>query len=665
MKRIVLFAVLMMAVALPYAAGQGAASSTGHFEWAKGYDSGFDNAYIVGTVTDSLGNLYILGQIHYDSDWDYTESVAPPLSTQNTMVLVAKISPEGEMVWKKMFGNDGSPTYANDIKPLGDTGFAVMFDDGMIFPGITSRYWGDSMRNDVNHPLISPCDTPGLRFNDGRPTIFISFDFDGNVIEQHALEITFLDSDGNDFERSMYQSPDSLPWLRTSSMYRTTFDVDNDGNIYVCYRPGDFPDSANYANYDRLAATRYWVDHRLVGESTLGNNTTEESLPYPQLVKFSPHFDTLLASRNLIQRSDEIIYGSEFYLKTDHDANVYVIVFKQLLGCSNTIVVDSINGFAFSHGKRSGSSFMTICDYQLNIKSLIYLTDSVINESVPGSALLMHGISFDYDSNLFFLAATTNRSVYGDTSHFYSILQYNGTALNIKGGSFFMSFERNTYPPVLHSYGRVPARITSDMSQPQTIVGEKIASKKNRVVLQAQYQGGIRFPDRNIIFYQNSKRGLCYVVFDYKGKVIGGEDYNVNNDRNFPSALALRDSVLYLTNFLNANATFGNTQYYVMSYATCVAKYVDPAFMDVYQPVGIAEVDVTNHTIYPNPVESLLHVRLENDNILQATAISVLGTKEQLDAVGNTVDVSRLQSGIYIMELTTVRGTNHFKFIKQ
>ena len=655
MKRILLFAVLMMAVALPYAAGQGAASSTGHFEWAKGYNSNMDG-YIKGTVTDSLGNLYILGQVHWASIWDDTLSVGPPLSTQNTMVLVAKISPEGEMVWKKMFGNDVSSTFADDIKPLGDTGFAVMFDDNLIIPGYGMRYWGDSMCNDVNHPLISPCDTPGLRFGDSSPTIFMAFDFDGNVIEQHALEITFLDSDGNDFERSMYQSPDSLPWLRTSRMYLTTFDVDNDGNIYVCYRPGDFPDSAHYANYDRLAATRYWVDHRLVGESTLGNNTTEETLWYPQLVKFSPHFDTLLASRHVVQKSFSDNKTVFPFVKIDKQTNeLYTRLYMNMMYGSpdDTVIIDSIVNYFICHpGACSVKGIIIIFDSTLTPHGLIDFNDTLYNPTNRLAMVHMKDIEFDNDSNLVFISCSLGSK--------NGVITYNGSTINSMTGVVVL----NKSNLMLHSVLEFPCDASGGSLPQNELMFGDLKVSKNRVFLQATFYHRINFPSGYYISYSGNP-GSALAIWDYQGNLIDGLEYHTYDYNNSSGSIALVDSNLYLVNHLATNATFGNIQYYVMSYAACVAKYVDPAFMDVYQPVGIAEVDVTNHTIYPNPVENLLHVKLENDNILQATAISVLGTQEQLDAVGNTVDVSRLQSGIYIMELTTVRGTYNFKFIKQ
>ena len=54
-----------------------------HFEWAKGYSSGQEGNRIVGSVTDSLGNLYILGQFRNTAAWDGGSHLLPmaPFST--------------------------------------------------------------------------------------------------------------------------------------------------------------------------------------------------------------------------------------------------------------------------------------------------------------------------------------------------------------------------------------------------------------------------------------------------------------------------------------------------------------------------------------------------------------------------------------------------------
>ena len=182
MKHIYRLAVITLIALLPLTA------QAQRFEWAKGYDSSYDNAYIKGSVTDSLGNLYILGQFHYDSDWEGgVNPLCGQLTTTNTMVIVAKISPEGELVWKKMFGNTSNDYEAQDIRALGDTGFAVLFRDSRCFIEQQDyMYWGDTVYRTTHHPLLDslPSTAYGYYFSEMFNT-FLTFDFDGNITEHH------------------------------------------------------------------------------------------------------------------------------------------------------------------------------------------------------------------------------------------------------------------------------------------------------------------------------------------------------------------------------------------------------------------------------------------------------------------------------------------------
>ena len=82
-----------------------------HFDWAKGYGSSQEGCLIKGTVTDSDGNLYILGQFTKDATWDGQRilPIAPYGPGQNSInTLIAKISPSGEMLWKKVIHSNNN-----------------------------------------------------------------------------------------------------------------------------------------------------------------------------------------------------------------------------------------------------------------------------------------------------------------------------------------------------------------------------------------------------------------------------------------------------------------------------------------------------------------------------------------------------------------------------
>lgn len=68
-----------------------------HFEWAKGYSSSQEGNIIKGSVTDSAGNLYILGQFRNTAAWDGGSHLLPiaPYGYGSDVlnVLIAKITP--------------------------------------------------------------------------------------------------------------------------------------------------------------------------------------------------------------------------------------------------------------------------------------------------------------------------------------------------------------------------------------------------------------------------------------------------------------------------------------------------------------------------------------------------------------------------------------------
>ena len=619
------------------------------FEWAEGYDSGYDDAFIKGSVTDSLGNLYILGQIHWDSDWD-TIWLMPHLTTVNTMVMVAKISPEGEMVWRKIYGSTSTSTFANDIKALGDTGFAVMLFSTTGSPRDDYFYWGDSVYRNVYHPRISPYDTPGRRFSDGFIEVYMAFDFDGNITEEHVIERSLVDTDGNDVVYRPYRNQDSLPWLRLDHLLAPSFDVDVDGNVYICFTqnfaPQNIPTSSEYNG--TIGAMRYWVDHRLVGESAFDSNTMTW---YPILLKFSPHFDTMIASRYVVQRStnnegNNVWKYLKYFKATNKLITRYHVATNNVFDYRDTWTIDT---------SQELKSFFVVYDSLLNPMNIIEFKDSILDSNDHRLTTSMLDMAIDQDSGFYFFNGTIGSK--------NTILMYNSTTIPISNGSFVIAIKCSDLS--LHSYMEFPSTGGSFFDVNST--GDLFVSN-NRVFLQAAYKKGIRLPYGSYSVQGSSNSGLAFVIWDYQGNLIDGKRYNTYSRNHFPGSISLVDSTLYLINFLASNATFGSNQVYVSGYKACVAKYVDTAFMSVYRPPlgGIAPGDSgPEYSFYPNPVENMLQVDLDGDRILQATAVSVLGVRERLGFAGNTVDVSHLRPGLYVLEIQTAEGLYSVKVVKR
>ena len=165
-------------------------------------------------------------------------------------------------------------------------------------------------------------------------------------------------------------------------------------------------------------------------------------------------------------------------------------------------------------------------------------------------------------------------------------------------------------------------------------------------------------------------------VFDYKGNLIGGQDYNAISPDNRIGSISLVDSNLYLSNNLHSSATFGEIQVPALGKFVWFAKYVDTSFMTPYvapapggggdDPVGTEGLEGEDPVVlYPNPTTGILHVETGGERIVGATAVSVHGQRHPLHVSGNRTDLSALPAGIYILEIISNNNMYNFKIIKQ
>ena len=666
MKKTALFLVSVLLV-LGGAAGQNG-NSTGRFEWAKGYGSAVPNSLscIKGTVTDSLGNLYILGQFRNDAEWD-GERILPMTpygpACSPTNVLIAKISPSGEMVWKKVVhGNDGNQARADDIKPLGDTGFAVMFYFSPHGPNLANTrylYWLDTLYTSEYYPF-NPYQYPDRRFSDVVCNAYVAFDFDGNVKEQHFLERSYVDSAGNDLMWQPYASQDSLPRLRMQYLQYVTFDVDSVGNIYICRQSVDSYGSDYQASEGTLTAVKFWVDHRMVGECSLKHRPQEW---YPHLLKFSPHFDTLLESRYLVQKTDSLYYTPEFYIKVNK-SNLFLVLNMSFYSTSssssprdNTMVFDSVNHVSiFISEKNQLKGFVTVHDLDLTPRSCLYLDDSVINSNYLANSH-MNDIVFDNDSNLVFIRGIAARNFLGQESVTNSLFVFQNHILPINNDAFAISFDRQSLD--YHSIGIFPSLRKSGIDHER----ENFAAKNNRVYMQGLFFEGLALPHDTIETPNPSFYGLALAVFDYQGHLIDGIDYNSYAIFHTVGPIALSDSTLYLVNHLKADADFG--EHHVYAYGdpfVCVAKYTDTAFMTPYVRrvtedttirVEVVQEEWTR-VLYPNPTSGRVTVVMNGRPLRELYVAGMDGIAEPLpfSAIGDgryAADLTDRPDGAYVL----------------
>lgn len=619
------------------------------FEWAKGYGSEQEGCVIKGSVVDGEGNLYILGNFRIDSKWDGQRLL--PMTPygyypDNINVLIAKISPEGEMVWKKVIHcNNGQNALSQDIKKVGDTAFACLVQYSFPSEGFNYTYYLDTLL-----PTWSdyPCSAQGLCW----PIVnsLITFDFDGNIIEQHMLYVTYVDNDGKDVKHYMY-GVDSL--IVNAFLEDATFDIDRAGNVYLCRRANDV--TATHYNQDGISGIKFWSDRRQVGYIDV---TNEHPLRwYPQLLKFSPHLDTLLASRYVVQKSDTTkSYYVTQYLKIDEESNVFLIENMDPYGGSQDRVVylDTLLGMKIiSSTVNMEIAFLVKYDSVLTPLYHRYILDTIV-----GSRTIFNHFEFDQDSGLVFISGWTMSRNDEDSLAFF-----NGTLLKDIGSSSYVIAVDNASGEV-HSYCVVPSSLRSTLRTPEFY--NNLAVKNNRVFFQSNYLGKIVFPQCTVQAPQNNW-GMCLSIFDYQGQIIGGYDYNTFNSRQVPYSISLQDSSLYLSGMILQDATFGDVQFSVNNtYNVFVTKLVDSSYCVPYESPQVGIVSLENDaplSIYPNPTHDYLQMNHE-EAVSDVYALSVYGNRIPLHISSNQIDVSALASGVYILELNTINHKYHLKFIK-
>lgn len=657
-KSILLIVLMLLASAQSFAQ---------HFDWVRGYAPG-DNVAIVGSVTDSVGNLYILGSINFNTCWENGSRLLPitpyGYAADDGDMLIAKVSPEGDLVWHKVIHGEWSNSIPYDIKLVGDTAFACLVTMPLASE-MGYLYYLDTLIRKGGYGIYPDYPMSGLYIATGASTVtaLITFDFDGNVLEQHFLYISYLDYNGDDIVRTYTQYPQ--PWYQAQTFGYPSFAVDGEGNIYLSRCMIDQISAGQGNNYyvenGTISAIKIWCDRRVVGVVPADSNLAFS----PQIFKFSPHFDTLLESRYVFQSNATNKAYTYPFIRTDIYGDLYLLgILESMGGEANLIIVDSTRNFFINEtAANTRKGYLIRFNSSLEPRYCITLDDSILSSNKISSSTGFHDIAFDYDSNLMFLCATTGRGTVGDTTSFYSILMYQGRPLEkLKNQAFIMAFRIDDTSARLHSYGVVPSKMVSDMLTSPYHEHDKITCLNNRVIIQATCMGGIHFSERNIEWPNWADESQAYIIFDYQGNVIGGECYAAFGSSNRPGSVILKDSILYLMNRFVSDATFGDIYVpYRGSYFACIAKYTDPAFMQPYRPVDttmVVEVVQEEMTVvrYPNPTTGRLTIDMNGRPLREAWVAAIDGVAEPLPVthLGDSryaADLTGRPDGTYILIL--------------
>ncbi len=672
MKRTTLFLALLALITF--------AAHAQHFEWAKNYH-GYEGDFSMytdlprGLVADSEGNTYHLMQVARGGQLDGIDPFAG-ITNLNTSALLVKRSPDGQYLWHRVINSDEgineSPIDFHDLRMLGDT--ALMMMVSFLLPHTDSNYNTPLVHSSLYYldtllttsDLLMPTDSTISRM----VTAFITLGLDGKLKEQHFVQVSYLDSLGQPVVMGNYG-------IYSNDLPSGHFDVDSRGNIYAICHTQDMASGRDleqlYFHDGGLSGYRFVVD---------GTQVHTHIPPYHtgwwnQLVlKFSPHFDSLLDASYLV----DDVSGVDWYETPMLEPTSFDIHNDQLYITLLTLHEHDSMPIARSNGLRLEVD--SLAPYSTGIGCLLRL-DTGLNANLlmqfnfpprPGgtaSTMILSATCVDTATGSLFVLGKAHPDPDGGNKFIYR-----GDTLDNNSNAFWLRVGLDDGHYL--SYGRI------NSSNGHSTSGMSIAARDNRVFAQMSYNNSIRFVGTTL--HQGySQTGLALAQWDYDGHEVAIYDFHCNHEYSLPGHVLLTDTAVYVTgNSFTTPTSFGDI---ACGNGQFIAKLVDTSMRSPYvfdtanhsgSMVRIATVDDEgSFVVYPNPFWQKVTVQVESGDLkvengtVTAWLTDMSGRREQvrLNAEGSgrySLDLTSHPQATYLLTLTTASGKTHtVKLMKQ
>ena len=693
-KKVLSFALLALMVItanLNTVAGQAGTTSGGSFDWVKSYfgpdyEDGAAANEIFGSAIDSEGNIYILGQFIGNARWDDDTSILPFSAHRNRSAVVAKFSPDGQLVWHKEFYSSYTDFVVYTMRMVGDT--ALMLFAEFRFPFNWGSSWHD--KNEVYYMdtlLTTPDRFPESPDSLKSPALYYAFITigleSGNLIEEHFWIPSFVKNDGS-LLRDEYSG-----YLITNVGERVSFNVDSEGNIILARQTNDYygvicdtcPDGLQVwsPREGNISTMRLLVD----GATKQLDVPLEPSSKWNwQIIKLSPHMDSVIASTYLFDSTWRYSYNDNISMHlnsidVDANDNIYMLIDR---------TQDPLDRWPVKNSDTLAMewySCMIRYDSELTPTGIVQVTATYTPEGNCAGYVRLLGTYYDSVTNSLFINGES-----GKVPDYYTTLNYRGSTLDLKNNACWLRLDADDLSLV--SYGK--ARSTGTEPWERTFLysdkygwshNGSFAVGGNRVFCQVKYQCNILFQNTQI----NNPYGMGLFVWDYDGHELEYIDYNSPGKTNEQGYIFLKDSSLWLTGTLTANAAFGNHNVNAAwnSHAY-IARYTDTAFLTPYVydstghggGIGITLVEGGNALVaYPNPFRQQVTIQVESGELKvergAATAwlTDMSGRSEEVRLTPDgpnrySLDLTSRPQATYLLTLTTADGKQHtVRLLKQ
>ena len=559
------------------------------FEWVRTYTgqevtSGVTTNQLKGSCVDSAGNLYILGEFSPYAQLCGERLLPSEVITQiKSAVVIAKLSPTGELLWHKSIYNNKEYRFAHTLRMVGDSCIMAMVRFYLprevgYYNLDRNLYYLDTLLSGNGEYLMS-IDSVATTMP---YTAFITFDLDGNAVERHIVGVGYTDTNGNALTSRFIMGGGTAysDILMVEALSNESFNIDNEGNIYVLRNAMD----RIVGQYiDSIGADQWWsIEDGTIGALKIvvdGTRYLTYPIPHPtalwnrQIMKFSPHFDSLIDAVYMFDtpinnQSWPYIMSTSFEI--DDQNNIYTIMSADQL--PNRLRIENSDSL-FLEDPVTLRPWMLKYNQDLHAVGIVQLSHD--GDCQP--QLAIGRIHIDNERNSLFLSGKT----YWTPSTTVNCVLYNDDSINIPNKSGFW-LRLNKDDLSLVSHGIITPTTTSDGERVRGI--SYLETNNNRVFSQSNFDANVLFA--NTFIPRPDPLGsdnMAAVIWDYMGREVGIIDLGQHSPSSGPTQTHAIDSILYLTGSIWEDATFGDITTHNQGYSQVyIVKYVDPEFARPY-----------------------------------------------------------------------------------
>lgn len=536
------------------------------FDWVKTYSGYWEpqeypSNYVVGSATDSRGNVYVAGQMVFSAVFD-GEDILPftPLGSDVMLgACILKLSPTGELLWKKALHAKESHSLIHGIQLVGDTALWVCAGTSIPKAEDDYLYFYDTLVTPSTRQFLMDDD----EHSNGKAMVVTAFDLDGNRRENYFLHLAYKDIEGRMITwRMMIGNATSLVFVFKQPLFPSAFHVDNQGNIYLGHSVMD----RLYMACDTCSgAQEVTLSNGLLSEVVvmvngqprfMDTNTTHPTFSNYRIMKFSPHFDSMLACRYVFENeTGQWAYYTSQQLITDTGAGHLYLMFN--IDEPTELADQQLTGSADKVVRLTGMIQGVVVEYDSQLQPLeVYqIEQAQPSQGRVGWYSYFEKMVIDADSNLLFLLGNIAGREPGID------LTVNGQAVEIGANNVFFLQTRIGSPTILSDGFARSEQATSlwGTKDPKGAV-----ASKGRLYAMVNYTHNIRWRDTSITLPRNPDGayniGEGVFVWSYEGEELDFIDLKKCSTANpVSSSLALHDSALYICGGMEDDIRIANT----------------------------------------------------------------------------------------------------------